>query len=776
MNAYKRMKHLLSLLLLAGALTLCLGALCPASVGAQSTAPKVSFVPASVLALPGLHCKIYPTGSDPSSGLEVYTDDDGYARFLALRAGKGNEVQQLTLACTDSSGKAYSYSVDLTSEETFASRQINIATERGKDRPALKGDPLGYTKSQLIQAGYGLRPDPVTEPAAYARWLSAASKQGRMLAAKRPEGHSHGVYYTEAPWWVGSALVGQPQYVATEALFNVPKAIPGGDGTSATEIALWNGLGGFGTGSGLIQGGVGLRTTPTVATYYSWREYCCGNPDSNGYGGAFIPNPGDTIYSEEWYCDSKGNVSINGGYGCTFLEDLNTGAILNCTQSNGSPCWSVKALPLCTNSPTTPNCETRGKAAEFIIEDQTPQVTTSSVAFTDFSPAVTMWGSAFSAATGLFSQTISTDSNVNVLKDFTDSSTHITVAIGSGDQTIFSTSPSAGASAPAIAVRSTGEADVVIMGPDNSLLYYWATPGSNWSSVQIAGSGTTFSAPAIAVRSTGEADVVARGPNNSLRYYSNMPGKAWSSFQVAGSGTTFSAPAIAVRSTGEVDVVARGPNNSLIYYWGASGATWSSIQIAGSGTTFSAPAIVVRAQDPAGEADVVAMGANNSLRYYYNMPAAPWYVNTIAGSGTTFSTPAIAVRSTGEADVVAMGPNNSLTYYWASPGTKWSSIQVAGSGTTFSAPAIVVRAQNPTGEADVVAMGANNSLKYYFNMPGKAWSLNTIAGSSSTYFAPALAVRSTGEADVVVVGGTALNYFWATPGSVWTEDRIAGLR
>jgi hypothetical protein len=42
--------------------------------------------------------------------------------------------------------------------------------------------------------------------------------------------------------------------------------------------------------------------------------------------------------------------------------------------------------------------------------------------------------------------------------------------------------------------------------------YYWAVPGPGWNSAEIAGAGTTFSAPAIAVRSSGEADVVAVGP------------------------------------------------------------------------------------------------------------------------------------------------------------------------------------------------------------------------------------------------------------------------
>lgn len=418
-----------------------------APVHPTSAAPKKIYAPASVQASPGLQCKLHPIGSAPSAGLAVFTDDDGYARFHAVRAAAGDAAQRLTLDCTDPAGKASSYAVDLASDDTFAPRPVNLAKERGTDRPALKGDPLSYSQYQLIQAGYGLRPDPVKDVAAYSRWLTAASRPGRLLEAKRPDKHSHGVTSILVPWWVGSALTGDPNYISTEATFNVPYGIPGGDQTTCTAIAIWNGLGGL-AGSGLIQGGVNVDTTPTIATYNSWREYCCGDPNSNGYGGAFIPNPGDQIYSQEWYCDSTGNLNINGGYGCTYLEDEATGAILNCTSATGSPCWSVKALPLCSVSPSAANCMTLGLTAEFVIEDQSPQVSPSSgcptlsTAFTDFTPTVTMAGSAYSSQTGSSSQTISTDPNVSLMTDFTNTTTHMVVWLGTTNETYFSVSSS----------------------------------------------------------------------------------------------------------------------------------------------------------------------------------------------------------------------------------------------------------------------------------------------------------------------------------------------
>jgi len=401
------------------------------------SAAKRSYAPASVQASPELQCLIYPEGAEPSTGLTLFTDDDGYARFHAVRAAAGDKVQRLTLDCKDSGGRPFLYSVDLTSADTFAPRPVNLAYERGTDRPALTGDPLSYTQSELIQAGYGLRPDPEQNPAAYSRWLAAAVQPGRMLEAKRPSTHSHTVTKKTAPAWVGSVLAASPKYLSIEGNFNVPAGVPGGDETIGTEIAIWNGLGGYNTGSGLIQAGVNVQTSPLVAIYGSWREFCCGGPggDSNGYGGAFTPNPGDEIFDQNWYCDASGNINIKGGYGCNYLKDLTTGAILSCTSPTGSPCWSARVH----------SGMVLGVNAEFVIENQSGQCCKPATQFTDFAPRVTMTGSAWSSKTGSFSQTVSSDSKIFLLTDFTNSTSHMNVSLGTTDQTYFDVSQFASA-------------------------------------------------------------------------------------------------------------------------------------------------------------------------------------------------------------------------------------------------------------------------------------------------------------------------------------------
>jgi hypothetical protein len=129
---------------------------------------------------------------------------------------RADAVQRLTLDCTDSDGPTSTCPVDLMADDTFTPRPLNLASERGKDHPALTGDPLSYTRSELIEAGYGLRPDPDKDRAAYARWLTAATLPGRLLEIKRASGNSHTVVKEDAGPWTGAVMTGTPDYISVE--------------------------------------------------------------------------------------------------------------------------------------------------------------------------------------------------------------------------------------------------------------------------------------------------------------------------------------------------------------------------------------------------------------------------------------------------------------------------------------------------------------------------------------------------------------------------------
>ena len=57
---------------------------------------------------------------------------------MRCAASAADKVQRLTLDCNDSAGNPSVYSADLTSGDTFASRPVNLANERGS-RPARAG-------------------------------------------------------------------------------------------------------------------------------------------------------------------------------------------------------------------------------------------------------------------------------------------------------------------------------------------------------------------------------------------------------------------------------------------------------------------------------------------------------------------------------------------------------------------------------------------------------------------------------------------------------------
>ena len=344
-----------------------------------------------------------------------------------------------------------------------------------------------------------------------------------------------------------------------------------------------------------------------------------------------------------------------------------------------------------------------------------------------------------------------------------------------------------------------GETDIVVMGPGNTLVFYWSPIGGPMQPPQtIGGPLLTFSSPSVVVRSNngptnGEVDVVAMGPNNSLMYYwnsyapnSSSFASSWHSTQIAGPLTTYSAPSLFVRPTGEADIAAQGPDNTLVYYYAMPGANWASIQVAanlGPLVTYSAPSLFVRAS---GEVDIAAQGASNSLMYFWNMLpssslsfASSWNSVPVAGSLTTYSAPSLFVRSSGEADIAAQGPSNSLMYYYAMPGTQWTTLPSVGAA--YSAPSLVVRSDNDY--VGIAVQGASNSLMYFWNTVtpssslhppfASSWTSTPVASSVSTYSAPSLVIRApTGdppnEANILVVGpNNSLWYYFSSSYGSW---------
>jgi hypothetical protein len=426
---FGRLRAMSAIIMISGLL------MCGRDACAQAARPGVpaQFEEASVLVPAGNTCLLHPEGNpDPAQAIPVPADQDGVVRFQAVRPTQPDSVERLALDCTDSTGSTQTYSADLRSEATFAPRPFIPALANLEFRPALTGDPLNRTQQELIQAGYGLRPDPEQNPDGYHRWLAAASAPAYRLrsipsspalsgARRRPASQASAesiaperpeLVYTAptgpgAAYWTGSILSGSYQkqttaalthsYVENEATFNVPYVTPGGFWPASAQMSIWNGL----DSNNLLQAEVWAYVTASTRAYFIQHQdfghvTCPATPSCTNSGNdtaaiTFTPKAGDTVYAQEWYCDSKGNLDLSGGYACTRMHDVTQGIYWDCTQANSSACQSY------TRPASNLVNGTLGTQAEFIIENDTDELPGegNSHEWPDFSSSpVTMKGSA----------------------------------------------------------------------------------------------------------------------------------------------------------------------------------------------------------------------------------------------------------------------------------------------------------------------------------------------------------------------------------------------
>jgi len=416
------------------------------SLGSAASEREYSAV--AVRAKPDLKCTLDTGETQVSKPITLYSNDDGYVRFHAVRATAPDDVRSVTINCVDPVGHRSSYVADLSSAEVFEPHPLDVSLEPGTDRPVLMGNPMNYSLQELIREGYGLRPDPAKAPDLYRQWLLTASRPMRTVSMKRfpasgPAGPSAATQNQPKPlgvagaqsspggWWSGARLQGSPTYSRIVGLFVVPTALPGAIGTTYTSVSIWSGING--STNDLVQSGIDMATTPTVASYSSFREVCCGNTTSTNVG-FFNVSPGDQISTNNWYCDAQGNPNIKGGYGCSIVLDLTTGQQIYCVlakPANGD-CPSATIL-----APATV-----GRTAEFIVENMSPQFSnTPTTQWPAFTPRLEMDGYAYSDKTQTWLD-VDTDPNVVLLTDgVNDPTDTIVVSIAAPDSTFWSVKP-----------------------------------------------------------------------------------------------------------------------------------------------------------------------------------------------------------------------------------------------------------------------------------------------------------------------------------------------
>ena len=415
--------------------------------GSTAAAPAgpARFEQASVAVLPGSNCTLHPEGnSDPRQSLHVNADEDGVARFLAVRPTRPNSVTKLQLGCTVG-GQHKTYTVDLRSAATFASHPFDASRTTLPVRPALTGDPSSFTQEALVKAGYGARPDPTRSPDTYRVWLTAARKPMRKLRVDRtlpmvlhreafnlPHARvlNASVYKSLSSFWTGAIMSGayhksakasQTQtYLWAIATFTVPNLFQG----PTAAATMWVGL------DNVCQAVVDVDTTGSSAVYgihHQCFDPHVGHTDTAGV--RFTPQPGDEISMTASYCDAAGNLNASGGYMCTFMADVTQNVQWDCTQANASAtssdCPSYKL-----DSGDLGNGKL-GFQAEFIIENDSGEVVKGSQQWPDFG-TVTMYDSAIVAKAHFVDNSsvdTSTDPTVSLQLDNSNSNRHLRITL-----------------------------------------------------------------------------------------------------------------------------------------------------------------------------------------------------------------------------------------------------------------------------------------------------------------------------------------------------------
>jgi hypothetical protein len=318
----------------------------------------------SIKAWPDAECALHAAGSTDGA-LQVYADEWGVVHFSALHARINDPVTTMVMDCHDGTGKRATFSVDLTSPDTFK--------------------PIAPVPSSV-------------------GWLRAALKPVRWSRAKGHVGkkRSQGEYFTNSPNW-GGVLFSAAQCVLGIGNQN-PSCQPCGSGPCDifyeslvdtylpniyfypnAELGILGGIGGYfdGPNPSLLQDGSIFQNDPSGMTFswVSFTELYSGQYNSEpGYGAPFTwfqVNAYDYMYFDTWECDSQGNPTQYGAYGCFFIEDYTSGLALNCNHPN-QPIGTCGSLALA--NPFT------GSSMEVMLEKQIGMNAQPLPQFTSFEP------------------------------------------------------------------------------------------------------------------------------------------------------------------------------------------------------------------------------------------------------------------------------------------------------------------------------------------------------------------------------------------------------
>lgn len=289
-------------------------------------------------------CALHPEdANDGGQSMKLFGDDDGVVRFQVRPASASDQTARFVVEC-EADGKVMAHPIELRAASepspafpAPAAWQPNPVRQTGVLRPALEGDPMLLSDSELRQRGYPYRPDPQKAPGAYAGWLAAVSRPSVRITPRlvaRPDRFHGPARIIPQNNWCGFALAGGASpfnWVMGE--WTVPAVVPEpaqfAFGSTATHSSLWIGLDGDGS-SDVVQDGTEQAASLyfgglwTVQSYYAWYEWY---PVAEQAIANFPINPNDNIFSEVAVIGADGLRDANGNTGWFYLENLSTNPV-----------------------------------------------------------------------------------------------------------------------------------------------------------------------------------------------------------------------------------------------------------------------------------------------------------------------------------------------------------------------------------------------------------------------------------------------------------------
>jgi hypothetical protein len=273
-------------------------------------------------------CDLHEVGTGDGRSMRFYANSDGYVKIRAnAREGIEGRVQ---LDCS-SKGQTVSHPLHLLASSTPTSDmpapKSKMPTPKGsKARPALtEAQAQSMSDETLDKLGYPARPDALTSPDKYAKWLDRVSRPITVLPT-----HLVSTNVTATPAshtssnWSGLEAHSKTmhQYSAVTAIWNVPPiALASSDG-NPDYSAFWVGLDGDGT-KDLVQAGTEQDAQEFLGivftNYYAWSELLPNQPTENFVAGV---NAGDEMEVEVWIGTGSGAPNPNGSLGSFRITDV----------------------------------------------------------------------------------------------------------------------------------------------------------------------------------------------------------------------------------------------------------------------------------------------------------------------------------------------------------------------------------------------------------------------------------------------------------------------